>query len=979
VSDSDIEDLAYHGGSIAALQRARPAGGPSTDTLRRAFARALTPGQRAGLKGGEPARRLYDTYLTRVPAHRNEAWEADHVQLAIEILFPDGRVGAPWLTLFVERFSHGIAGWAIADHPTQESVLAALRAGILTEPPYGPIGGVPTAIRWERGKEFLASAITDAATSLAIDAHPLPPYSPERKGGVERANRSIEQLHLAGLPGYLHRARVKSGRRVDEGDPLLTLDAFVAGFASFVREFNEERPHDGIDGEAPVTRWRSDATPLVEVSADRLHHLLLARAPRRIGRSGIRLFGASYNAAELVGRVGQSTVMTIERRWANEADVAGSTLTIDGRRRDLEENGWSRALESWPPLLSHNELGRILEGRPSELYDALAKILGLGEIAAAETLLRDTRVEVEGQIKQQERQAAVLLEQLDGLDDERARSVAEALRQKPWDLPAVERALSTNPIAVEERSALTRLRELSTLPVVPRERVDEVVGQLREVGHDLERLRGTDAALARETAALLRQALQVHGPGHEGTDCPVCGTPGVITYQWKLQASARIQDLEEQATSVEAVHQRAQKLLREARQLVSAPPAVLKEAAELGVDADEADRAHFCWAVWWTVPEGDAVVELAAHLEGAAPPLIAAVAAVRGAAAAELERREDRWRPAGRALAAWLPGAQQAGVQRARLPRLRAAEAWLKGAHEQLREQRFAPIADQVQAHWQDLRQSSSVELGQLHLEGTGSSTHRRLTLDVSIDGEPGSALGVMSQGELNCLALSLFLPRARMAESPFRFIVIDDPVQAMDPVKVEGLARVLGNVAKDRQVVVLTHDDRLPEAVRRLEMEATIIEVTRREQSVVELRTALDPVRRYIEDARAVALSKNLPPETHRIVPGFCRYALEAAAREAVTRRLAHEGKPYEEIEAAWDQATTLLMRLALAFFGDETRAGEVMTYLNRQQGPWAGDAVAICNKGAHEAVDREQQMTTIRNVEQLTARMREGAGGHR
>jgi predicted ATPase len=71
------------------------------------------------------------------------------------------------------------------------------------------------------------------------------------------------------------------------------------------------------------------------------------------------------------------------------------------------------------------------------------------------------------------------------------------------------------------------------------------------------------------------------------------------------------------------------------------------------------------------------------------------------------------------------------------------------------------------------------------------------------------------------------------MAESTFRFIVIDDPVQAMDPVKVEGLARVLGNVAKDRQVVVLTHDDRLPQAVRRLDMEATIIELVRREQSV--------------------------------------------------------------------------------------------------------------------------------------------------
>jgi DNA repair exonuclease SbcCD ATPase subunit len=673
---------------------------------------------------------------------------------------------------------------------------------------------------------------------------------------------------------------------------------------------------------------------------------------------------------------GQRTPMIIERRWASDADVAGSTLTIDGKRRALEENGWSRALESWPPLLSHNELGRVLEGRPSELYDALAKILGLGEIAAAETLLRDTRVEADRQIREQERKAATLLEQLDGLDDERARNVAEALRQKPWDLPAVERAISSNPVAVEERSALTRLRELSTLPVVLRERVEAAVGQLREVGHDLGRLQGTDAALARETAALLRQALQVHGAGHEGTDCPVCGAPGVITYQWKLQAGERIQQLEAQASSVAAVHQRARQLLLEARQLVSAPPPVLREAAEVGVDADQ---ALACWAVWGAAPEGDDVIRMAAHLEGGAPPLIGAVAAVRGAAQAELERREDRWRPVGRALAVWLPGAQLAEEQRARLPRLKAAEAWLKGEHERLREQRFAPIAAQIQAHWQDLRQSSSVQLGQLHLEGTGTSTQRRLSLDVSIDGEPGSALGVMSQGELNCLALSLFLPRARMAESPFRFIVIDDPVQAMDPVKVEGLARVLDSVAKDRQVVVLTHDDRLPEAVRRLEMEATIIEVTRREQSVVELRTALDPVRRYIEDARAVALSKNLPPETHRVVPGFCRYALEAAAREVVTHRLAHEGKPYDEIEAAWNQATTLLMRLALAFFGDEGRAGEVMTYLNRQQGPWAGDAVAICNKGAHEAVDREQQMTTIRNVEQLTAKMREGVGGHR
>ena len=50
---------------------------------------------------------------------------------------------------------------------------------------------------------------------------------------------------------------------------------------------------------------------------------------------------------------------------------------------------------------------------------------------------------------------------------------------------------------------------------------------------------------------------------------------------------------------------------------------------------------------------------------------------------------------------------------------------------------------------------------------------------------------------------------------SSFRFLVIDDPVQAMDPAKVDGLARVLESTAVGRQVIVFTHDNRLAQAVR--------------------------------------------------------------------------------------------------------------------------------------------------------------------
>ena len=125
------------------------------------------------------------------------------------------------------------------------------------------------------------------------------------------------------------------------------------------------------------------------------------------------------------------------------------------------------------------------------------------------------------------------------------------------------------------------------------------------------------------------------------------------------------------------------------------------------------------------------------------------------------------------------------------------------------------------------MRLQSNVDLTAIKLEGTGKA--QSVGLEVTVDGKPAGALGVMSQGELNSLALSLFLPRASLPVSPFGFVIVDDPVQAMDPARVEGLARVLQETAKQRQVVVFTHDDRLPEAVSRLQIEAEMVEVMRR------------------------------------------------------------------------------------------------------------------------------------------------------
>jgi len=229
------------------------------------------------------------------------------------------------------------------------------------------------------------------------------------------------------------------------------------------------------------------------------------------------------------------------------------------------------------------------------------------------------------------------------------------------------------------------------------------------------------------------------------------------------------------------------------------------------------------------------------------------------------------------------------------------------------------------------------------------SATKRHVALNVTIDGREGVAVSVMSQGEVNALALSLFLPRMTLAESPFRFLVVDDPVQAMDSHKVDGLARVLEKVAKTRQVIVLSHDARLLEAIRRLQIDATVLEVQRRRDSAVDLSPALNPVERYLKDALSIARSEQIGAKmVARIVPGFCRLAVEAACMEATRRRRYGRGDLHEDVEHEIAEAEGVHPLVALALFDDRNRGADVYSSLNERLTGGA-DLLKALKEGAH------------------------------
>lgn len=180
---------------------------------------------------------------------------------------------------------------------------------------------------------------------------------------------------------------------------------------------------------------------------------------------------------------------------------------------------------------------------------------------------------------------------------------------------------------------------------------------------------------------------------------------------------------------------------------------------------------------------------------------------------------------------------------------------------------------------------------------------------------------------------------------------MVDDPVQAMDLDKVDGLARVLASVAKTRQVVVFTHDNRLPEAVERLRLDAAVVQVHRRAHSQVEARASQQTSAQHFDDAFAVMKSEREVGRSvaAELVPAFCRDGIEAACRRRVQRARLERGDAHEDVARALGEVTTTQQLLALALFDDAGKGGEVYSRLSNGVGKDAVDWVKAVKSGAH------------------------------
>ncbi len=706
---------------------------------------------------------------------------------------------------------------------------------------------------------------------------------------------------------------------------------------------------------------------------------------------------------------GDEPRLAVTTSWAANAELAQAQWTErrgSAPAASIDPGGRRQRLDLYRPFLSYSELGALVDGKPSDLFDALHRLLGLDELAAAAEQIRLRKLELERAVKDSRQSRADLLAELAEADDERARAVADLLRTPDPDIDAVAAAVADSVLGVDGPEGLRAILRL-TLPDPAR--VAATADRLAEAARKVARHATADTDAELRVLELLTRARE-HVTASGSCPCPVCGR-GDLGNDWLAatdseinRRTAELASLRQATAEFDAASAAVGGLPSPVpAELVGAAPTRLHSAARTSDLASRSVQHHAdehlhqvrtndtpartvgsamlradspvahadshgtpdslrkqreivgqLWSEWAALATVDYDEQILDRLCTVHADLSMELEALQRNTRTELDRLDAVWSPLVPRILAWLDPARAVADHASELPVVKKAADWLKGATATIRGERMRPLETTARWVWRTLRQQSNVELGAIRLQGS-AGTARRVLLDVTVDEVDGAALGVMSQGELHALGLSLFLPRATVAHSPFRFVMIDDPVQAMDPAKVDGLARVLAEVAATRQVVVFTHDERLAEAVRRMQLDATVLEVQRRERSIVEVRVTGDPIRRYLDDARSLLRTPQLPAAiADELVATCCRSAIEAAGLAKARHELLAAGLEHSEVERRVRNAHTTRAMITLAIMGVGARVDDLNKHLSAVGGRWLVGVLRDATAGAHVPIDR-------------------------
>jgi energy-coupling factor transporter ATP-binding protein EcfA2 len=276
-----------------------------------------------------------------------------------------------------------------------------------------------------------------------------------------------------------------------------------------------------------------------------------------------------------------------------------------------------------------------------------------------------------------------------------------------------------------------------------------------------------------------------------------------------------------------------------------------------------------------------------------------------------------RWRQARRTALAELAATWAEHPDAARAGAWETARATMADIQKDLRQQRQDELTGRLRAAVDTLLPDAGVQLQEIRHRGGAA---RRFGLDVRLRiGERDASLGMLSSGQRNALLLASLL--CVDGGASFGFLVIDDPVHALDDLRVDLLARELTRLAADRQVLVLTHDGRLEEHLRARNPDLETVVLARDpDTATVRVSARHSPwehllvlARRFVDGAHGDGWRVDGPVDG--IVAGLCRNALDGAVRQSMINVEVARGGGVAAALQRLDEHKTTRARLAHLF----------------------------------------------------------------
>ncbi|WP_245673745.1 AAA family ATPase, partial [Nocardia lijiangensis] len=233
---------------------------------------------------------------------------------------------------------------------------------------------------------------------------------------------------------------------------------------------------------------------------------------------------------------GADPELIIAKEWSPTADLTEAQWTErrkDGAPADFDARRWASVLELYRPFLSYSELGTLVDGKPSDLFDALHQLLGLDELTLAQERIRARRLELERAARDSRLERLELLAAMETLADDRAARMATLLRPAQPDLTAVGRDMLGRTDGADGPAGL---RAIVRLALPTEAEVDAVATRLEACAVTLARDSTADAEADLRVLGLLRRARE-HAAASGDCACPVCGR-GRLDEEWARGADA---------------------------------------------------------------------------------------------------------------------------------------------------------------------------------------------------------------------------------------------------------------------------------------------------------------------------------------------------------------------------------------------------------------------------------------------------------